>query len=144
MYMIVCSLVNDKNLVHVLNDCVYISTSYQTKFLICDREFGPELWYRTRLVLAAFTYKLHKCVELVRYLADLLAVPKSVHILEMLLFLWFWDNDNETFTYTLSSGILMVIRKEGCHSYAELLPLLFRITFLSFSRFSAFPYDYPL
>ena len=43
--------------------CVYISTLYQTKFLICDREFGPELWYRTRLVLAAFTYKLHKSVE---------------------------------------------------------------------------------
>ena len=42
---------------------VYISTSYQTKFFICNREFGPKIWYQTRLVLAVFTYKLHKSVE---------------------------------------------------------------------------------
>ena len=43
--------------------CMYIATLYQTKFFIYNREFGPELWYRTRLVLTAFTYKLHKSVE---------------------------------------------------------------------------------
>ena len=40
---------------------------------------------------------------------------------------------------------LIVICKERCHSeYMQLQPLLFRITFLSCSRFSAFPYYYLL
>ena len=58
----------------------------------------------------------------------------------MLLFLWFWDNVSDTFTYTLPLGTFNgdMLRRLSFLTYAELLPLLFIITFCHFQDFQHF------